>query len=420
VLRSEKPAFPEAGSTRSDPVAAAPRESARFLSGRPLAEALIGHDNAFGFLRLVLASLVIVDHAFPLGGFGADPMWAWSSGQDSFGGIAVGGFFIISGYLITKSALGTDWIQYLWRRGLRILPAYWMVLLVGALIVGPLAWYGDHHTLAGFWAPSDHGPKAYLVENFFLEIKRYGMHDLFLANTPYGAQVKGSVFNGSLWSLIYEWRCYILILALAVAGILRGARPVVIALGAALYLLVCLQTADVVKPGHVVAWLTDVLTARYTMLFVLGGLAALYAKKIPVDDRLGIASCLLVVFCLHNGGYVAIGYPAMVYAFLWLAVRLPAGLRAIGARNDYSYGVYLYGFLVQQSLARIRVHHLGIVPFIMASFLLTYACAYLSWHLIEKPAMKLKDWGPGKGFGYLVGRGSAFLKALRPALTSAR
>jgi peptidoglycan/LPS O-acetylase OafA/YrhL len=379
---------------------------------RTLAQTLVGHDNAFGFIRLFLATLVLLDHAYPLGGFGPDPLWAWSGGQESFGGLAVAGFFIVSGYLITKSALGADALQYLWRRGLRILPAYWVVLLVAALGVAPVAYWADHHTLRGFFAPSDLGPKAYVVENFFLSINRYCIHDLFAANTPYGIAQKQSVFNGSLWTLIYEWRCYLLVVLLSLGGVLRRARPVVVALVLALFVLFALHTADLLKTQKLIAWLVDPYTVRFTLLFLFGGVAALYAASIPLDDRLGVACCALVVFTLRSGGYFLLGLPAMAYALLWLAVRLPRALRQVGAKDDYSYGTYLYGFLVQQVLARLGLYRHGVLFFTAASIAVTYAAAFASWQLIEKPAMKLKDWGPGRGLAALAARLPGPLKAL--------
>src|SRR5690554_1974512 len=88
-----------------------------------LGSALQGRSNSLGVIRLVLALLVIVDHAFPLGGFGLDPVWELTRGQASLGLLAVGGFFAISGYLIAKSGLSGDVVQFLWRRFLRIFPA---------------------------------------------------------------------------------------------------------------------------------------------------------------------------------------------------------------------------------------------------------------------------------------------------------
>src|SRR5690606_6733938 len=101
---------------------------------------LRGSDNAFGVLRLFFATLVIFSHAFPLSGFGKDGLFLLSGGKESIGGVAVIGFFIISGYLITKSGSRNDVLQFLWRRALRIFPAFWVALIVGAFGVAFLAW----------------------------------------------------------------------------------------------------------------------------------------------------------------------------------------------------------------------------------------------------------------------------------------
>ena len=99
--------------------------------------ALAGRRNAYGLIRFLLASLVIVDHAFPLGGFGPDPFWRFTRNQESLGGLAVAGFFVVSGFLIARSAMATDLVGFLWRRVLRIFPAFWLVLVVSAVGVGP-------------------------------------------------------------------------------------------------------------------------------------------------------------------------------------------------------------------------------------------------------------------------------------------
>ena len=73
---------------------------------RSLSDALAGHRNSLGVIRLVLASAVIFSHAFPLGGWSTDdPMKTLTKGQESIGGFAVLGFFAISGYLIAKSGM---------------------------------------------------------------------------------------------------------------------------------------------------------------------------------------------------------------------------------------------------------------------------------------------------------------------------
>jgi len=362
-----------------------------------LRDRLAGHDNAFGFLRLLLATLVIIDHAYPLGQFGLDPMWGWSRQQDSLGGIAVSGFFAISGYLVAKSSMSADVMQFLWRRMLRIFPAYWMVLLVAACAIGPALWWGARGTMTGYLGTAAAGPVTHITGNFFLNINQYGIHDLLAATTPYGQHVHASVFNGSLWTLIYEWRCYLLVGALAAFGVFRRAPIVAVAVTAALYVLLMLQTLNPVNPSKIVAWLDDPYSIRYTAIFMFGTLAAIYAGKIPCDDRLGVLSLIAYLIGLCGGGYFAIGYPAMVYLLLWLAWRLPAVLRRVGSKNDYSYGVYLYGFLVQQVFAHFGFHQYGFAAFTMLGMVVSFLMAAVSWHVLEKWALMLKNWGPGKG-----------------------
>ena len=135
-------------------------------SGASVGSALRGHLNSLGIIRLVLASLVIVDHAFPLGGFGEDPFWRYTNGQTSLGGIAVGGFFVISGYLIVKSGASSDLMQFLWRRVIRIFPAFWGVLLFTAFVVGPIAWLVRGEPLSTYFTLGPGGPFSYITSNW--------------------------------------------------------------------------------------------------------------------------------------------------------------------------------------------------------------------------------------------------------------
>jgi len=117
--------------------------SAPMRQRRDLHSGLRGSDNAFGVLRLVLATSVIFSHAFYLGGWDYDPTIDWTKGQESIGGLAVIGFFVISGYLITKSGMRIDILQFMWHRSLRIFPAFWAVLIVTATVVGPELLWAD-------------------------------------------------------------------------------------------------------------------------------------------------------------------------------------------------------------------------------------------------------------------------------------
>ncbi len=377
----------------------------RAASGDPqpllmLGDALRGHNNSLGFIRLVLASLVIVDHAFPLGGFGVEPVAGWTIGQTSLGGIAVAGFFAISGYLITKSGLAADILQFLWRRFLRIFPAYWAVLLVTALVIAPIVWWADGHNLAQYFRSAPDGPITYLKSNWTLRIGTFGIYDILSSTTPYGRALGGSYFNGSLWTLTYEWMCYLLVGICLVFGVLRRAKIVVPILTALLALAQFVQLFAPKQVGLIAPYLWDRQLTFLVLAFAFGACLALYAKAIPFDDRLGVLAGLVLVLSLRFGGYAIVGMAAGVYFVLYLAVRLPAVLRKVGVKDDYSYGVYIYGFLVQQLLSWLGVNSWGYFPYVLISLVFSFAFAWLSWHGIEKHAMSLKDRGPGRGIPY--------------------
>jgi len=387
--------------------AAAPERGANVLvESKPtsLGAALHGRSNSLGVVRLVLALLVIVDHAFPLGGFGIDPVWELTRGQASLGLLAVGGFFAISGYLIAKSGLSGDVLQFLWRRFLRIFPAFWVVLLLTSLVVAPILWVSRDRDLASYFAIRPDAPLGYLTENWTLHIGQYGIGEFFIDSTPYGEAVNRSVMNGSLWTLAYEWSCYLLIGVLMMFGVLVRARILVPIITG---LLILLQLAELVEP-QAVQTIFPMLAGEYrvslTLTFMVGACLALYSRSIPFDDRLGLLSALVLLGSLRLGGFAIVGVVAGAYFVIYLGARLPASLQWIGSRNDYSYGIYIYGFLVQQVTAYLGWYRWGYVPYVLIAVLLTCGFAWLSWHGIEKRAMALKSWGPGRGLGFWLDR----------------
>lgn len=382
------------------------------LSGKTsLGAALGGHRNSLGVLRLVLASMVMFSHAFPLGGWGTDPVHNLTRGQESIGGFAVVGFFAISGYLIAKSGASSDIVQFAWRRALRIFPAFYLVLLVGAGIVGPIVWKLDGNGLWSYLNPgAAGGPVGYLLANAGLTIQQWGIFDIF-ATTPYGHLVGYSALNGSLWTLAYEWGCYLIIAGLVLFGVLRRARFLVLILTAFFFVV---ELSNIVVPGSsgvILPYLADPFKVSLALVFLIGSSLAMYSREVPFDDRLGVLAGAVVVVTLTQGGWVLLGYPALAYFLLWAAARLPGRIQWIGTKNDYSYGMYVYGFLVQQFTAYLGWNRWGYIPWVLASILITAGCAWVSWHLVEKRALSLKDWGPGRGIRFWYERILARIRA---------
>ncbi|MEY2849988.1 MAG: hypothetical protein RI885_2655 [Actinomycetota bacterium] len=362
-----------------------------------LREALDGHRNSLGLVRLIMAMAVIFDHAFPLGGWGTAPFLGMTRGQQSLGGLAVLGFLAISGFLVTKSALGSDVLQFLWRRFLRIFPGFWLALLVGAFVVGPALWLAEGRPLGSYLSIGPGSPIAYLYSNATLTIGQYGISDLLVETTPYGDAGNGGPINGSIWTLTYEWVCYLLLAGLLAVGVL-GKAKLVVPLTAAFFFL--MQLVNQIQPGGAAAvfpFFGDVWRLNFGFIFFVGASLALYSHKIPFDHRLGIAAGVLSLVLLRTGGFNTVGYVLFAYTVLYVAAALPRQTQWIGAKNDYSYGVYLYGWVVQQVLAYLGVNQLGYLPYVMLSLAGAFVLAVGSWHLVEKRALKLKDWGPGRG-----------------------
>jgi peptidoglycan/LPS O-acetylase OafA/YrhL len=371
---------------------------------RTISSALRGHDNALGLIRLVLALAVLVSHTFPLGGFGHDPGTGITHGQSNLGSLAVAGFFAISGYLITKSGMSADVMQFLWRRVLRIFPAFFLVLLLSAFVLGPVIWTLDGHAIADYFARSAASPWHYIASNWTLHVGAWGILDVFRYSTPYGLGAQASVFNGSTWTLSYEWACYLMVAVLLAAGVLAKARPVVVAVAAVIF---AGQIVQLVSPGTMGAVFPPLGDPQFLLLaypFAIGSVFAVYSRSIPLTPRFGIAAGVVLAWTLLNGGYAVIGVPAGVYFILWAGSAIPGRLRTIGQKNDISYGVYLYAFPVQQTLAYFGLYKLGVIPMILGAAVIVLSLSWLSWRFLESKAMSLKGWGPGRGFAYWIER----------------
>lgn len=378
-----------------------------------LREALNGHRNSLGILRLVLAASVIFDHSFPLGGWGEAPFLGMTRNQQSLGGVAVLGFFAISGYLVTKSAQSADALQFVWRRFLRIFPGFWFALLVGAFVVGPIFWVLERHQLGTYLSLAPGGPVAYLYENALLHIGQYGVWDIFSRTTPFGLAGNGGPINGSIWTLIYEFTCYLMLTALLLFGILRRAKIAIPAIAGFFLILQILNLANPGASGTIVPFLGDYWRVNFGLIFFIGSTIALYSDKIPFSNAFGILTGVFSVVSLRLGGFNTLGYIAFAYFVLYLAARLPASFQRVGAKNDYSYGVYLYGWIAGQVLAFFGVQRWGYLPYALITLVAASALAFVSWHLVEKWAMRLKDWGPGRGYSGIVQRVRAANERLR-------
>jgi len=350
-----------------------------------------GRHNSLNFLRLVLALLVVVSHAIVLGGYGSESIF----GKTTLGTMAVYGFFGISGFLIAGSAVHNDPGNYFWRRFLRILPGFWVCLLVTAFFFGLVGWLtgtipAGYHSGASAYFSAPHGPIEFCLQNILLQ-----MRQLFIVSRAWVP-----AWNGSLWTLFYEFLCYILLGGLAVLGCLRR-RWIVLALLAVSWVA---EAAITITPSanHQFNHLSNydgLNLLTFVPIFLTGAVIWLYRDKIPDSGVLALGCSVLFVISLwlpfgaHAPGFSLtssnIFGPTLAYPILWLGIHLP--FQKIGARNDYSYGVYIYAYPVQVLLAIWGVQHWGYPAYLLLSVLGTVPFAVASWWLVEERCLRLKD-----------------------------
>lgn len=333
--------------------------------------------NSLNALRLLLATLVIVSHSWPIGGYGADP----GIGDLTLGEWAVAGFFAISGYLITMSRVRSRTFgDYLWRRVLRIYPAFVVVLIVVAFVFAPLS-----ILLAGEGTWTAGEAALYVLRNLGLRVTQMGIPGT-LEGVPYA-----DAWNGSLWTLWYEFLCY-LVLGIAVTFIParwlgRAMLAAALACPAAVVVIVAVGVPSL-------ALLNAVTLGGY---FAAGAVLFCYSERVPMRGWIAAASALLILVAAMTSTFRGLaGFP-VAYLMLWLGIALP--LSAVGAQNDLSYGMYVYAFPVQQMLAILLVG-VALPPtlFVILAIAATVPFAAASWLLVEKPAMRLKTlrWRRGR------------------------
>jgi peptidoglycan/LPS O-acetylase OafA/YrhL len=357
-----------------------------------IGESFSNRHNSLNFLRLVLATSVLISHAIVLGGFGTGAIKTTNAGT-----VAVYGFFGISGYLVAGSADRNTLGRYLWMRVLRIFPGFWVSLTVTAFLFAFVAWNHLGQSLRpGCGLPcfvhTSGGPVQYLYRNALLKMNQQQISGTPPAS-PFG-------WNGSLWTLYYEFLCYLLVGAFGVIGLLRRRHLVLVLTGV---VLLTELVAGITLGRDLGFFEGKMLT--FSAVFLVGALLYLYREKVPDSGLLAIGCSTAFVASLwlpllgHGPIDRSLPFrgqlsgssllaPMLTYPLLWLGIHLP--FQEIGVRNDYSYGIYIYAYPVQQLLAIWGVERWGFLAYMLLGIVGTLPFAVASWRIIEKPALELK------------------------------
>lgn len=357
----------------------------RSVPGRvSVSTVLARENNNFDLLRLLAASAVILGHSYalsPLAGF-MDPVQRVLHFNYS-GGVAVDLFFFLSGLLVMDSIRRNPSVpQFVLARAARVLPGLIVCLGVTCLVVGPL--YTTLHLGDYFRQPAT---LSYYYVNLALTNLQWRLPGVF-ASSPWG-------LNGSLWTLPLEVRLY---LTVAGFGLLRvwGPRPAALAALGSLVLLGWLW------PAHVPYFLSNPDYLPPTLSFMAGALAAINKDLIPIRGDLACGVTAVAAAVVGWNYFTPAFYPCLFYLVLY--VFQTKILRKLRLPGDYSYGVYIYGFVIQQCVASQQRNpnpHWNL----LVSLPLALGAGVVSWHLVERPAMAL--------FKRLPATAGAFVQLLR-------
>jgi len=362
----------------------------------------VGHRyRNFDTLRLLAASVVLLTHAYYIvGRQSVEPLARLYGTRFEAGEIGVYVFFVISGFLITGSfARRRSTVAYLVKRVLRIFPGLIVCAAICAFVLGAVftrlslhRYYGQHGVIHYF-----------LYTSILWRTADWGLPGVSFSNA--GA---GPIVNGSVWTLGPEFCCYLAVAALGLIGLLRwppavrAFRVVRWPLAVGVIVVAIWLHDEPLGQGlkNDLCWLALYFAAGSVLFFI-------YERRRPPTWLVIVCALGLLIDCvlvarhwplLSGAAYSAapgILEPDTLFALLGSVVvihvatskRLSLGN---GARyGDMSYGMYLYGWPIEQ----VAGHLLGAGATAAGVFALSLPTAAIaglaSWHLVEKRMLGL-------------------------------
>lgn len=343
--------------------------------------------NNFDFIRLLAALMVLVGHSSNvLLNRHLDP----DPGKIIFGfsiqslGVLI--FFIISGFLVTRSFENKNTLTAFFSgRVLRIFPALIIVVLLSVFILGPLV------TTASM---SDYFSSP-LTFRYLQDMTLYRMY--YYLPGVFNTNLIGNSVNASLWTLPYEFTCYLYV---SLAGFVTLLNNKWFSLALFLiYFMLNIFLQDEINKVVIPVLGIDFKTFFLPFLFFLAGSLMYTFRNFIQYNISGLIVCMFAILAMQSG-FLHRQFSVIIYPYLVLSLAFSRKLKFydFARYGDFSYGMYLYAFPVQQLLILLLPFKPSLMAMILLSVICTFPFAFLSWRYIEAPALSLKKHVSGKQF----------------------
>lgn len=345
---------------------------------------LTNRNNSLNLIRLILAIFVIIWHSWFMLNLEVDIPYQISY----ILGLAVPCFFVISGYLITGSAIKHDLKTYFKKRLARIYPAYLFSIISTIILFAPITYTlnnGGNFNLHKYIQDSN-------ILLYFIKCLPFKSDSITFGTTL--IQIHANVWNGSAWTLKYEFICYIaIVLILFILTKIIGKKENITKLIFGLYLSSIILSIILINPNTGLAYNNRIYVTEiyFISIFLGGSLAYLIKDKIKFSYKLLFISfifCIIIMTILPYAWAMEISAIPMVYIILCISIKLksPEWIK----RNDISYGIYVYGWPIQCVIIYIiTTYHITIslYSYMIICIILSAGFATLSWFIIEKPIL---------------------------------
>jgi peptidoglycan/LPS O-acetylase OafA/YrhL len=330
-----------------------------------------GRPSGFDLLRVILATSVVLWHTVVVS-YGTGVQDAILATHFRFApALILPMFFALSGFLVAGSLHRTrTLVVFLILRVLRIFPALFAETVLSAIVLGPML---TSYSLKDYFSSST----LYTYLWNLVGYVRFELPGVFLSNPHTG------VVNGQLWTVPYELECYILLALLASIPFLSFRRVI-------LFAVVLGQLAFAWRAFFGAPYTDSLIPGRVLVFSFVAGVA-IYAYRhiVPWSRELAAGMFLLSILLLnvHGGPYFVA--PPLAYVTVYLGLLNPKKPSFLGS-SDYSYGIFLYGYPIQQAVASVGpwVHSWYLNLLLSFPFIVLFSI--FSWHVVEKRALSLR------------------------------